>query len=505
MRKSIAIILSALVLAGCASENTGSSANTETEAATLAPHEIKESSAAVVDNTDQKQEYEPVIAFSCDGKTFDMSNMTYQDLLDFFESIGHPAEFFNPEKADMTLGPYEVMESWQPHLLYLPDGEKTIKLRVNAYNPTDKEINVREGKVYEIAGLDEITRSTTFPLDMEIGGITLETCKGKNGEREQKLSELGFAIENDNPYHSKTLDDGRELRFYGDIIFQITPVFNKEADTNSISETSSSENVKEESGPQFVAKKASVYGAKKEDEDILVYALIEKDPDIELRKIEGGFLPTNYTFEGMSETEQYVFGFFGFNDYNKGFQEAGAEEWDDGPLDAEMLPLEVVNWENGEPIKWEFKSASDKAELIEYGILPSDGAHYTTFPESIEIPSDDSYNNSNGVMDNETPKFKLNFIKYYPDLSFVDEETDNSGKFQVLTEDGKTMEELFGAKSVSMIEESEEYYLMLNYEGDLSAAPAYEELPDLVKQLKTLQYSLEDGTVISVPIWANNN
>ena len=51
MRKSIAIILSALVLAGCASENTGSSANTETEAATLAPHEIKESSAAVVDNT----------------------------------------------------------------------------------------------------------------------------------------------------------------------------------------------------------------------------------------------------------------------------------------------------------------------------------------------------------------------------------------------------------------------------------------------------------------------
>ena len=76
-----------------------------------------------------------------------------------------------------------------------------------------------EGKVYEIAGLDEITRSTTFPLDMEIGGNTLETCKGKNGEREQKLSELGFAIENDNPYHSKTLDDGRELRFYGDIIF----------------------------------------------------------------------------------------------------------------------------------------------------------------------------------------------------------------------------------------------------------------------------------------------
>ena len=67
---------------------------------TLAPHKIKESSAAaaIVDNTDQKQEYEPVIAFSCDGKTFDMSNMTYQDLLDFFESIGHPAEFFNPER-----------------------------------------------------------------------------------------------------------------------------------------------------------------------------------------------------------------------------------------------------------------------------------------------------------------------------------------------------------------------------------------------------------------------
>ena len=133
------------MLTGCTAENAGSSANAETAAVTLAPHKIKESSAAIVDNTDQKQEYEPVIAFSCDGKTFDMSNMTYQDLLDFFESIGHPAEFFNPEKADMTLGPYEVMESWQPHLLYLPDGEKTIKLRVNAYNPTDKEINVREG------------------------------------------------------------------------------------------------------------------------------------------------------------------------------------------------------------------------------------------------------------------------------------------------------------------------------------------------------------------------
>ena len=162
---------------------------------------------------------EPVIALSYGDYEFDISNMTYKDLLAFFQAIGYPA---SSDNRDYEVEPYGYLDEWHGPKITINVGDTEVSMTAAVYNPTGETIRALDAKIYSISNLTEITDDK-----LEILGINVTDFKDNAlGALEERFSEIGFNNDIDSSVYVKRLDDGREVtwRDFNDIL-EITPVY----------------------------------------------------------------------------------------------------------------------------------------------------------------------------------------------------------------------------------------------------------------------------------------
>ena len=219
------LAISMLSLAGCSSASSLSSKSdteisdtseisNETKSEIVDKEEIEETSSEV-----EEPQLEPVIALSYEDYEFDISNMTYKDLLAFFQAIGYPA---SSDNRDYEVEPYGYLDEWHGPEITINVGDTEVSMTAAVYNPTGETIRALDAKIYSISNLTEITDDK-----LEILGINVTDFKDNAlGALEERFSEIGFNNDIDSSVYVKRLDDGREVtwRDFNDIL-EITPVY----------------------------------------------------------------------------------------------------------------------------------------------------------------------------------------------------------------------------------------------------------------------------------------
>lgn len=233
MKKKIllaALAVSIMSLSACNSE-TGSATNDtvvsgaeESKAEVLDGAEIAETSE--IEETSEEAEepqLEPVIALSYGDYEFDISNMTYKDLLAFFQAIGYPA---SADGRYMEIEPYERTYYPETPGIVITIGDDDVELSTSVYNPTGEKISALDAKVLSVDGL------RWFPdSKLKILGIVNADTLAKYDyddymflkDLESQLSEFGY-IRNDDEF-IKRLDDGREITLKTTGYISITPFY----------------------------------------------------------------------------------------------------------------------------------------------------------------------------------------------------------------------------------------------------------------------------------------
>ena len=234
MKKKIllaALAVSIMSLSACNSE-TGSATNDTVVS------DAEESKAEVTDSAEiagsseteeaEEPQLEPVIALASGDYEFDISNMTYKDLLAFFQAIGYPSSLSATIAGEKELGPYEALDSVQGPTIYITVGDEEIELETSVYNPSGETITALDAKVRSIYNLAHIPDEELTILGVKANTFTkYDNNQGTMlwDDIESQLSEFGY-IRNDDEF-IKRLDDGREvsLYFYADGYIGITPFY----------------------------------------------------------------------------------------------------------------------------------------------------------------------------------------------------------------------------------------------------------------------------------------
>ena len=221
------LAISMLSLAGCSSASSLSSKSdteisdtseisNETKSEIVDKEEIEETSSEA-----EEPQLEPVIALSYEDYEFDISNMTYKDLLAFFQAIGYPA---SSDGRNMELEPYERRYFSEGPGILITVGDDDIRLDTSVYNTTGEKISVLDARVCGIDGLRDFSDNKLKIL----GIVNADIFTKYNGQYqlredlESQLSEFGY-IRNDDEF-IKRLDDGREVRL-DTVGLDITPVY----------------------------------------------------------------------------------------------------------------------------------------------------------------------------------------------------------------------------------------------------------------------------------------
>lgn len=149
-------------------------------------------------------------------------------------------------------------------------------------------------------------------------------------------------------------------------------------------------------------------------------------------------------------------------------------------------------WEDGSTVEYTVKTKEEKAELLEYGIMPLGNENYCKFITGINLPSNkDDINLHIG--------FKLKF-RMNSEMSLAD--NFNLAELEdvnIFTEDGIDIKTLFKAETVSFEDNGD---IDINYgRGEFEDdVPSYETVGELVRQCTKLRYTL-DGIEYNIPIW----
>lgn len=232
MKKKIllaALAVSIMSLSACNSE-TGSATNDavvsgaeESKAEVTDGAEITETSETEETSSEAEEpQLEPVIALSYGDYEFDISNMTYKDLLAFFQAIGYPA---SADGRYMEVEPYERTYYPETPGIIITIGDDDVELSTYVYNPTGEKISALDAKVLSIDGLRWFPDSKLKIL----GIVNADIFTKYNGQYqlredlESQLSEFGY-IRNDDEF-IKRLDDGREITLQTTGYISITPVY----------------------------------------------------------------------------------------------------------------------------------------------------------------------------------------------------------------------------------------------------------------------------------------
>lgn len=242
MKKKIllaALAVSIMSLSACNSE-TGSATNDtvvsgteESKAEVTDSAEIAETSE--IEETSEEAEepqLEPVIALSYGDYEFDISNMTYKDLLAFFQEIGCPVQ----STIIWTNGDERFIEDpyGEIHIdITIGSSDGNCDIRLHVYNPTDSSISIYNSKISYIEFEDNFNRWEILPPDdMEIFGIKPKEVIGLDDNEyddilRQKLTEIGFNETESGGRYYKVLNDGRQVGIdsVSNYTIDITPVY----------------------------------------------------------------------------------------------------------------------------------------------------------------------------------------------------------------------------------------------------------------------------------------
>lgn len=223
------LAISMLSLAGCSSTSSLSSkSNTEISDTSEISNETKSEIAdkEEIEETSSEAEepqLEPVIALSYGDYEFDISNMTYKDLLAFFQAIGYPAL---SGAGEYKLEPYEYWDSNYART-YITVGDNEVTLCAWLYNPTGEEISALDAKIYSINDIRDLPN--IIDLDLKVLGVDINTFIEHESETamlndiESQISGFGY-IRNGDKF-TKRLDDGREITLSTSGHISITPVY----------------------------------------------------------------------------------------------------------------------------------------------------------------------------------------------------------------------------------------------------------------------------------------
>ena len=238
MKKKIllaALAVSIMSLSACNSETGSATNDTAVSGAEESKAEVTDS-AEIVETSETEEtseeaeepQLEPVIALASGNYEFDISNMTYKDLLAFFQAIGYPSSLSATIAGEKELGPYEVLDSVQGPTIYITVGDEEIELETSVYNPSGETITALDAKVRSIYNLAHIPDEELTILGVKANTFTkYDNNQGTMlwDDIESQLSEFGY-IRNDDEF-IKRLDDGREvsLYFYADGYIGITPFY----------------------------------------------------------------------------------------------------------------------------------------------------------------------------------------------------------------------------------------------------------------------------------------
>ena len=233
MKKKIllaALAVSIMSLSACNSE-TGSATNDtvvsgaeESKAEVLDGAEIAESPETEETSEEAEEpQLEPVIALSYGDYEFDISNMTYKDLLAFFQAIGYPAL---SGAGEYKLEPYEYWD-FDYVRANIAVGDDEVTLCAWLYNPTGEEISALDAKIYYINDIRDLPN--IIDLNLKVLGVSANTFIEHESETamlddiESQISGFGYTRNGDE--FTKRLDDGREITLSTSGRISITPVY----------------------------------------------------------------------------------------------------------------------------------------------------------------------------------------------------------------------------------------------------------------------------------------
>ena len=166
---------------------------------------------------------EPVIALSYGDYEFDISNMTYKDLLAFFQAIGYPAL---SGAGEYKLEPYEYWD-FDYVRANIAVGDDEVTLCAWLYNPTGEEISALDAKIYSINDIRDLPN--IIDLNLKVLGVSANTFIEHESETamlddiESQISGFGYTRNGDE--FTKRLDDGREITLSTSGRISITPVY----------------------------------------------------------------------------------------------------------------------------------------------------------------------------------------------------------------------------------------------------------------------------------------
>ena len=238
MKKKIllaALAVSIMSLSACNSE-TGSATNDtavsgaeESKAEVTDSAEIAETSETEETSEEAEEpQLEPVIALSYGDYEFDISNMTYKDLLAFFQAIGYPA---SSDNRDYEVEPYGYLDIWHGPEITINVGDTEVSMTVSVYNPTGETIRALDAKIYSISHIDDLL--DIIDEDVKVFGVSLNTFdedeyEGRTSMLDNAESQISkFGYNRNCEEFIKRLDDGREVSLdtEGDMELEITPVY----------------------------------------------------------------------------------------------------------------------------------------------------------------------------------------------------------------------------------------------------------------------------------------